>query len=236
MDWKSLAEPISSITDKNTAFPWPRTDVGRLKIISTLSDRLPKADVEQACLGNSNEAMNRNLRMLISPYFKMDDQALIKELSVWIVKEWGGIKRGTDTIPDWCDELSDFSHASIEAFATRMGTARISSWSKIIAFASPSTEVIYDARTAVAINCALYTLGLKDGFFMPIGRNKEVNPASTFLKKNGFDERYGYNDYKTLLNEISNFKYDGDILEVEMSLFANAPSVASSFLRDFSSS
>lgn len=230
MNWESIAEPIRLLTDKNTPFPWPRNDAGRLRIISTLSNFLPREGVEQACLGNTNEAMNRNLRLLLSPYFKMGDQALIKELSVWIVKEWGGIKRGTDTIPDWCDELSDFSHASIEAFATRMGSVRISSWSKLIAFASPSTDAIYDARTAVAINCALYTLGIKDGFFMPSGRNKDVNPASIFMKRSGFNEKYGYRDYISLLNSIANLDGSDDILQVEMSLFANSPSVANAFL------
>jgi hypothetical protein len=233
MNWEALAEPIRSHTDKNTPFPWPRNDAGRLRIISTLSDFLPIEGVEQACLGNTNEAMNRNLRLLLSPYFKTGDQALITQLSVWIVKEWGGIKRGTDAIPDWCDELSDFSHASIEAFATRMGSVRISSWSKVIAFASPSTDAIYDARTAVAINCALYTMGIKDGFFMPLGRNKDVNPACIFMKRNGFNEKYGYREYISLLTAISDLEGNDDILRVEMGLFANSPSVANSFLNTF---
>lgn len=234
MDWESLAEPIRSLTNKNIAFPWPRNDAGRSKIITTLSDLLPREDVERACLGNSNEAMNRNLRLLVSPYFKTADQAAISDLSVWIVKEWGGIKRGTDAIPAWCNELSDFSPTSIDKFVTRMGTARISSWSKIIAFASPSTDAIYDARTAVAINCALHSIGIKKGFFMPLGRNKDVNPASILLKKNGFKEIYGYKEYIELLRHISKLDKGDDILEVEMDLFANAPSIANSFSRTFS--
>lgn len=233
MNWKSIAEPIRSHIDKNTPFPWPRNDAGRLRIINTLSDLLPREGVEQACLGNTNEVMNRNLRLLLSPCFKTGDQALIKKLSVWIVKEWGGIKRGTDTIPVWCDELSDFSHTAIEAFVTRMGSVRISSWSKVIAFASPSTDAIYDARTAVAINCILYKLGIKDGFFMPSGRNKDVNPASIFIKRNGFNGKYGYIDYISLLKSIADLDESNDILRVEMSLFANSPSIANSFLNTF---
>ena len=229
MEWASLAEPIWAFTDKKTAFPWPRNDAGRSKIISTLSGLLPRDDVQRACLGNSNEAMNRNLRLLVSPYFKTGDQDLIAKLAVWIVKEWGGIKRGTDAIPDWCTELSDFNHTDIADFVGRMGTLRISSWSKIIAFASPSTDAIYDARTAVAINCALYTMGLREGFVMPLGRNKDVNPASIFLKKNGFDEKYGYYEYISLLKAMSALDASNDILDVEMSLFANAPSVANHF-------
>lgn len=229
MNWESIAEPIRLLTDKNTPFPWPRNDAGRLRIISTLSGLLPRDDVQRACLGNSNEAMNRNLRLLVSPYFKTGDQDLIAKLAVWIVKEWGGIKRGTDAIPDWCTELSDFNHTAIADFVGRMGTLRISSWSKIIAFASPSTDAIYDARTAVAINCALYTMGLREGFVMPLGRNKDVNPASIFLKKNGFYEKYGYYEYISLLNSISDLDGKNDILGVEMSLFANAPLVANHF-------
>lgn len=229
MKWKSLAEPISSLIDKDIVFPWPRNDAARLRIITTLSDLLPREDVERACLGNSNEAMNRNLRLLISPYLKAGDQDLISKLSVWIVKEWGGIKRGTDAIPDWCTELSDFNHTAIANFVGRMGTLRISSWSKIIAFASPLTDAIYDARTAVAINCALYTMGLREGFVMPLGRNKDVNPASIFLKKNGFDEKYGYYEYISLLKAMSALDGSNDILDVEMSLFSNAPSVANHF-------
>ena len=233
MDWKSLAEPIRSLTNKNTTFPWPSSDAGRLTIIRTLSDILPRNDVEQACLGNSNEEMNRNLRMLIAPYFKSADQALISRLAVWIVKQWGGIKRGTDVVPHWCSELSDFSHASIDSFVTKMGNARISSWSKVVAFASPSTDAIYDARTAVSINCALYSLGIKDGFFMPVGRNKDIVPASNFIMRNGFNLRYGYREYIGLLRYISAINGNTDILDVEMVLFANAPSVAKSFLKEF---
>jgi hypothetical protein len=233
LDWKSLAEPIRSLTDKNTTFPWPRSDAGRLTIVRTLSDILPRNDVEQACLGNSNEEMNRNLRMLIAPYFKTADQALISRLAVWIVKQWGGIKRGTDVVPHWCNELSDFSHASIDSFVKKMGNTRISSWSKVVAFASPSTDAIYDARTAVSINCALYSLGIKDGFFMPVGRNKDIVPASIFIMRSGFNSRYGYPEYISLLSAMSEIDGNNDILDLEMILFASAPSVASSFSKSF---
>lgn len=229
MDWKSLAAPIRSLTDKNTPFPWPRSDAGRLTIIRTLIDILPRDDVEQACLGNSNEEMNRNLRLLIAPYFKNADQALISKLAVWVVKEWGGIKRGTDAIPHWCNELSDFSHVSIDAFVAKMGNKRISSWSKILAFASPSTDAIYDARTAVSINCALYTIGVKDGFYMPVGRNSNIVSAFNILKRSGFNSRYGYTEYISLLSAMSEIDGNNNILDLEMILFANAPSVANSF-------
>lgn len=233
MDWKSLAEPIRAVIDKKTTFPWPRNEAGRSKIINTLSDLLPRDDVQRACLANSNEIMNRNLRLLVSPHLKSGDQDLIAKLSIWIVKEWGGIKRGTDVISDWCTELSDFNHTAIADFVGKMGTSRISSWSKIIAFASPSTDAIYDARTAVAINCALYTMGLREGFVMPVGRNKDVNPASIFLKKIKFNEAYGYREYISLLNAMSALDGYDDILGVEMSLFANAPSVANHFTNTF---
>lgn len=230
MDHKAVAQTISSLTNKGTPFPWPRNEGGRLKIIETLAELLPREDVAKSCLGNSNEAMNRNLRLLISPYLKANDQSLKAALSVWIVKEWGGIKRGTDAIPDWCNELSDFTDDSMAKFVTRMGTFRISSWSKILAFAAPSTDAIYDARTAVSLNCALHTMGINEGFFMPLGRNKDVNPASVYLKKNKFKEILGYHDYISLLKEMASIDEYEDILDVEMSLFANAPSVANSFL------
>jgi hypothetical protein len=232
MDWKSVAEPIRALTDKSTPFPWPRTEAARAKIVKTLSEIIPKKDVERACLGNSKEVMNRNLRMLISPYFKSNDDRLVSDISVWIVKEWGGIKKGTESIPPWCDELSGFSNESVKSFIQRMGTTRISSWSKIIAFSSPSTEAIYDARTAVSLNCALYKIGAKEGFFMPAGQNPVIKPAAKLLKSKEIRQVFGYKEYIELLNAISELSSDEDILAVEMNLFANAPSVAKSFLHD----
>ena len=186
MDWNQIVKPIMAGLKKHEPFPWPRTDAGRLKIIGTLQELLPNDDIPKACLGLSNEAMNRRLRELISPYLKSSDQELTAQLAIWIVKQWGGIHRGTNSIPKWCRDLSGFNHKAVASFVSQIGIARISSWSKIIAFAEPTTYAIYDARTTIAINCRLHDIGYREGFFMPTGRNTHVEPAARLLKQTNF--------------------------------------------------
>lgn len=105
-----------------------------------------------------------------------------------------------------------------------------------MAFAEPETEAIYDSRTAVALNCCLAKQGIMSGFHMPQGRNKAIVPVYRLLKNIGFKQVYGYKEYLDLLRHMSQHHPDGDIFGVEMALFANAPAVASEFMRSLGAS
>lgn len=230
MDWDAVAGLVWGYLDPNTEFPWPKSKAERDRILRKLSQIIPQEDLEVAYPYHDKILANQNIRKIISPYLRGQDRVLSAELAVWIVREWGGIKRGSEECRVWSEELGDYSRRSIDEFTARLGNQRISSWSKLLAFAAPETEAIYDARTAVAINCALYAANITAGFYMPSGRNPNVVPAYKKLKIFGFKQAYGYADYIKLLNSIKAHAGKESILQIEMALFANAPAVARKFV------
>ena len=155
-------------------------------------------------------------------------------LACWIIKDWGGIKTGLQAIPEWMETFGDFNEMNITAFIAKSGTKRISSWSKLLAFANHENHAIYDARTSVALNCALRNLGDSRQFYMPDGQNKTIKDARRRLLNDVSEPRrlVGYTDYIELLNTAIACKLSNSILAAEMVLFANAPCVAREFVAD----
>lgn len=231
IDWQPLASDIWNQVNLGCPFPWPKSEKVHGKLVASLSRLLPNEDINAAFGFDDKPIANRNLRRCVSPYLAGGDRETADNLAVWIVREWGGIKSGSETVPTWSTELGDFSPQSVSAFIDRMGTSRISSWSKLLAFAVPENEAIYDARTAVGLNCALANMGHRAGFHMPIGRNRHIVPAHKKLRASGFSTIYGYREYVSLLRAIAANNKLQDILDVEMSLFASAPAVASKYAR-----
>lgn len=237
MNWEAVAKPIFNLINQNIDFPWPRSQGSRDRLVRVINDILPDADAELFFpFDEKNKTVaNRNIREVLGPYLRGRDRALASRLAVVVVKNWGGITRGHEVLPAWSDELGDYSRLSIDDFVAKMGTKRIASWSKLLAFAAPQTEAIYDARTAAALNCALFQLGLTTGFFMPPGRNRSIVPACQKLTQLGFKEALGYPEYLSLLRHMAPLHDQGDILAVEMMLFANAPKVAQQFTLEYGS-
>lgn len=143
-----------------------------------------------------------------------------QKVARWIISDWGGIRRIKDeTITAMLLQLGAFNYYPNEI-------QRISSWSKILAFSDMDNHAIYDARTIVAINCALSELGKRENFYLPSGRNKAVVKAQTVLRSSPRQEvGKNYATYISLLKQLSNLRKTS-LLNVEMILFANGPKIA----------
>ena len=217
---------------------WERVDRGERYDFPTgpmaqerLRDILPALPVD--FFQRHPEQLNRPLREELAPHLKAGDQRSVS-LARWIIRDWGGIKRGVQAIPEWMEAFGDFNEMRITAFIANSGTTRISSWSKLLAFANHENHAIYDARTSVALNCALRNLGDSRQFYMPLGQNETINDARRRVLNDVPEPRrpVGYKDYIELLNTAVACKLSNSILAAEMVLFANAPCVARQFVAD----
>lgn len=156
-------------------------------------------------------------------------------IATWIVSDWGGIRRNAEmTI------LAYVNQADAERPATPF--TGISSYSKVLAIRDPDKYAIFDARVAASIN-AIQILGVGRkqqnpsnslAFAIPAGRNSVVidfrnNVGSlASLARGGFtpveaDTTYG--TYLRLLSEVKRRVGSLSLLQIEMVLFARAPSL-----------
>jgi len=232
MNFEQSASRIWNQVDRGAAFAWPKSEKVRNNSVTSLSKLLPDEQFDLVYPFGERASANRQLRSCLSLHLTKPNaphQGNLKaDLAHWIVVEWGGIRSGSNTIRDWSRELGDHTPTELDVFSTKMGKYRISSWSKLLAFTDPKTHAIYDARTAVALNCILSELGEKTGFYMPVGRNSKVEPMRRKLRNNGFQEKRGYKEYIALLKAMAAVAKT-DILEIEMALFANAPAITDGF-------
>lgn len=192
-----------------------------------------------ACWQASTPAeVNRGLRTLMRDVLNdpATDAVTAGRLYGWIVADWGGVRRNRSEVETWAAPSfgwhAGYDDAVLLAYADRVGAKRISSWSKVFAFAAPDRHAIYDSRVAVALNLALEHLGESERFFMPqsrIVRGKDganrPNPVARARARMQVQARLGYRDYLAWLNAVR--LADGqDLLAVEASLFSNAPVMA----------
>jgi hypothetical protein len=180
------------------------------------------------------EHLNLPLRQELASHLRACDEQSVA-LARWIIIDWGHISGGlATTIPEWMRELDDFNDERTADFIADKGAYRISSWSKLLAFADHKWHAIYDARTSVALNCALRNLGDNRQFQMPLGRNRVINAAQRHLLKDATKTRQfvGYAAYIELLRSIVKYKMSDSILAAEMVIFANAPRVAQEFMKN----
>lgn len=93
---------------------------------------------------------------------------LFDELSLWVIKEWGGIRAAKN----------EKTTALVRIFLkeNRIKFTRIASLSKVLAFMYPDRYIIYDSRVAYAINWIILSenAGLKH-FPVPLGRNSKMS-------------------------------------------------------------
>ena len=186
----------------------------------------------------NSASRNRALRQAVSRYLIGGPRAMRERAALWVIKDWGGIEKGHDSIPEWLSQLKQFGDADVRRFVSVMKTDRIASWSKLLSFADYTKYPIYDARTATALNVLLFHTGNKLLFKFPPTQNtkipkaiKDVHQALLrhwrMIKKR---PRYsGYNPYCNLLHAVAN-RAGTDVLEVEMRLFANAVTLAANFV------
>ncbi|ERJ57154.1 hypothetical protein [Sphingobacterium paucimobilis] len=96
-----------------------------------------------------------------------DDPGLFDQLSLWIIKDWGGIKTAKEDATKVL--IADFLRER------NAGFDRIASVSKVAAYMYPEEYIIYDSRVAYSLNWILLSQDAGDRFFpIPDGRNSKM--------------------------------------------------------------
>lgn len=205
---------------RDAPYPWEVPKAAKAALLRLA----PETDLA----GLDHAATNARLREIVGPILRGDDEARRKAAARWIVAEWGGIKKNRPaTMAGYLAGMGGFTLADVDAFADARGTAGISSWSKIAAFAQPEAHAIYDARAAVALNAMFARAGLADLFYMPASQNKDATAAAIEIKRwrrrrGGW---LGYRAYLAMLRAMADAGA-GSILAAEMALFAAGPMLA----------
>ena len=219
MPWQMVAPAIWEAVNGPAVYAWPI----RPSAIQRLHDIAPAI-----AAGLAHEQINagggEGLRQAISASLVNGDPGTRSRLHNWIVGSWGGIN--TAPPPDWVDALAPYDAQTLHQFVENMGNDRVSSWSKILAFADHAQYAISDSRTATALNIALSLVGDNRRFFMPLGRSRLMQQAQAMLD----DGPYNYLDYLQLLHAFVNQDLCPSILIAEQVLFANAPGIAQAFV------
>lgn len=172
------------------------------------------------------------LRSHLAPLMKGDDANIAINVSKWIVKEWGGIQKGTDAITLWYKKCNKYGRGEVNDFVSRMGSERIASWSKILSFAHPQEYPIYDARIGAALNSVLWQIRFSR-YFTPVKtQNSKANNAFKIMDKAPMWRPYSLNyyDYKALVYHIAYTKFGGDLLHAELSLFNTSLRIIDEFM------
>lgn len=225
------------VNGHDAAYDWAVGPTAQHRLNAILGRQLPWSD-----LGAGAE-QNRKLRSIVNSalHDPETDAGRTAELYQWIVCDWGGVKAGRAAVGSWA--AADFGwrpsydEARLTAFIDQMGARRVSSWSKIFAFAAPDRHAIYDSRVAVALNLALEHLGKPERFFMPaskvyVDRNGEARPNAVARARHRLQGQTtsGYREYITLLKAVqagTAKRGDAvDFLTIEAKLFAAAPLMA----------
>lgn len=202
---------------------WACKGVAKTNLISILKGYNINSD-ELFCSDETTHDANIRLHHGVSSILEKLEGKGKYELFLWIIEDWGGIRRGNpQTVTSWLKSFPSFEEKEISNFIKAQGNTRISSWSKILSFISPEKYAIYDSRTAFSANFVLNKMGDKRRFFTPPGRNRHIAPMLGGLARD--DGNYiGYLEYLELLKTFPSSK--NILIEAEMILFSNAPYLA----------
>tara|TARA_A100001015_G_scaffold265870_1_gene314629 strand:+ start:1733 stop:2470 length:738 start_codon:yes stop_codon:yes gene_type:complete len=217
--------PFEGLGLKNLSnnYNWPRKgDFPSIKAISSI-DILGKNNYEK------NIFLKKNSSKIWSEGSKF-------EIAKWAISDWGGIRRNkTKTIEKYIYEIENKNYPCyIEGVA---------SYSKILSFMKPDEFAIYDARVAISLNAIQLLSRSESGviFTYLSGRNKALTlfrnsePTKTKnLIKNGWQEiekNKCYSFYLNYLKKVNSYFPTSKLYELEMSLFADAESLADRYLK-----
>jgi hypothetical protein len=191
--------------------------------------------LDPAILETTPDELNERLRSLLSPTLKAGGERSLR-LARWIIRDWGAIKSGADeTLRQWMGKLDMFDDKKVSDFIDAVGTTRISSWSKLVAFADSDKYAIYDALTSAALNCALRRLEDTRRFHMPAGRNDLITEGRLRLlrldrEQHLVAQEIGYREYVELLLTFRACGLAPSVLRAEMIVYANALEIVREFL------
>jgi len=213
-------------------FPWPRSQKGKVKLSHSIATLIGDDGIQFELNALDKNEFNFRIREMIAPKLQEGKVDQAAHIGNWIVRDWGGIKNGNGAIAEWVKQLGTFEAENVDKFINEMGVRRVSSWSKILAFSDPVNHAIYDARTAIALNCGLSHLGIDWRFAMPLSQNRRMIAARPMLLPKMRGNERGYIAYVDLLKAMSRAcDLGNNILKVEMTLFANAPLIAENFVK-----
>jgi hypothetical protein len=211
-DWKT----DWSLLDRGAQYHWP-VEAHAQSTLGLLAHTPPDL------FDGEPFAANLRLRGFLQPL--LQKQPL--EASNWIVKSWGGIKGHDATrFAEMVRLFGSFSLRETEAAASQLGFDRISSWSKLAAFAHPAHFAIYDSRTAATLNCLLSIKSRPERFYVPPGQGKLIKSMPRDLSASK-KSSLSYWQYISALKGATPFA--GSLLHAEMILFANSIKVCAEF-------
>lgn len=105
---------------------------------------------------------------LLREYDELQDMEEFEKLALWVVRDWGGIKRARiSTLMPLLDEFI--------LYDGKPSFDRVASVSKIAAYMFPERHLIYDSRVAYTLNWIILSEDAGEKFFpMPAGRNSKM--------------------------------------------------------------
>ena len=185
-----------SINQQNRMTMKPEIEFETGKIVEYLEkykEELPKKykwDIKEDALNklenlteekiNSSSAYEKalNIKSVVSKKLNevRKEKTLFNELSLWIIKDWGGIKSINDK-----ETISEGTEKIINDFLNKVeknenpNFERIASSSKVGAFLNPHKYVIYDSRVIYSLNWIILSENAGQKFFpIPEGRNSKM--------------------------------------------------------------
>lgn len=225
------------VNAQDAAYDWNVGLTAQQRLDAILGRQLPWSEI------GAGAEQNRRLRSIVNTALHAEgaNAAHAAALYEWIVCDWGGVKAGRATVGSWAGPEfgwhQSYDEARLVSFIDQMGRRRVSSWSKIFAFAAPDRHAIYDSRVAVALNLALEHLGKPERFFMPaskvyVDRNRVARPNAVARARQRLQgpAPLGYRDYLRVMRAVrAGTAKRGeavDFLTIESKLFAAAPVMA----------
>lgn len=218
-------EAIDKI-DLDTQYKWSIGPSAQAKLAQLLELELPLQKK-----GESSMSLNRRIRDRVRQalHSRSTTQQQAAALYKWIVGDWGGIRNGLGTVAGWADATAgwhgNYDDRVLFAFADLQGNKRISSFTKVFAYANPDEHAIYDSRVAVCLNLAMHKLQVHWRFYMPASRNAQIVRARNALGS-GFHGSYReYLLWAKRVREATGIS----LHDIEATLFAVAPGMADQF-------
>jgi hypothetical protein len=203
----NLEEHWQSV-DLGEEYDWEITDKSWKKL-SDIIENLPR-DLPR----EPQRILNTRLREFLFPHLR---GAKRLEVCRWIATDWGRIQhRNKDRFSALVGSFGDFASQNVFAAATHLGFDRISTWSKLAAFAYRDDFAIFDSRTAGAVNRILFLSGYENKFFVPTAKGKKANQLRA-QHSVPTGRSLSYRDYLNILKSAKR-----PLLEVEMTIFANS--------------
>lgn len=160
------------------------------EVLKKIGLKLTNSGKETASFENQIE-LKKNLKDKITEENR-------KDVFDWIVKTWGGVKRGDNT--EYARIVKEASKEELLLNISKAGkrlrkVKRVASWSKILSFLYPDEYCIYDSRVTFALD---YLIGRYE-FTIPYGRNTTIE---RYISKHAEPTLDEYLEYCDLIKQL----------------------------------